>query len=134
MAAKKEFLFSSIAEARKSLPSVGLVLENFQMKSYGITTPLMNDYFPKCKEKLKIRSLNLSNNKITDIQVILNECLNLDALMVSKNFIKTVHFTKPLNNLTKFIIFSNKLTEITGFANTQALRKLNLESNMLKKL
>lgn len=77
MAAKKEFLFGSIAQARKSLPAVGLVLENFQMKNYGITTPLINDYFMKCKEKLKIKSLNLSNNKITDIQVILNECLNL---------------------------------------------------------
>jgi Leucine-rich repeat (LRR) protein len=88
------------------------------MKNYGINTPLINDYFTKCKEKLKIKSLNLSNNKITDIQVILNECLNLEALMVSKNFIKTVKITKPLKNLTKFVIFSNKLTEITGFSNT----------------
>lgn len=96
------------------------------MKNYGITTPLLNDYFSKCKEKLKIKTLNLSNNKINDIQVIVNECSNLEALMVSKNFIKTLNLTKPLSGLSKLVLFSNKISEIKGFNNAPMLKKLNL--------
>lgn len=79
--------------------------ENFAMKNFGLTTNLINDYFGKSLEKLKIKTLNLTNNKLTDIQIILNECLNLEILMLSKNFIKNVVFIKPLKNLTKFVIF-----------------------------
>lgn len=104
------------------------------MKNCGITTPLLNEFFAQNKQKAQIKTLNLSNNKITDIQVILKECLNMEALLVSKNFIKDINIVQPLKNLKKLVAFQNKLAQITGFANVPVLRKLNLQSNFLKKL
>lgn len=54
-----------------------MIQENFQMKNSGITTQLLNEYFTVGKQGARIKVLNVTNNKITDIQSILNECLSL---------------------------------------------------------
>ncbi len=80
------------------------------MKNFGLTTNLIKQYFTKNPIALKIKTLNLNNNKIADASVIFVECLNIENLMVSKNFITNINVTKPLKNLTKLIAFENKIT------------------------
>lgn len=91
-------------------------------------------YFETCPEKQMIKTLNLSNNKITDITIILSECSNVENLIFSKNFIINVKVKKPLKNLSKLILAHNKIEIFEGFENLPALTKLNVEENKIKKL
>ena len=78
------------------------------MKNEGILSTHLK-YFEKCPEKTKIKTLNLSNNKITDIAIILNECVNVENLILAKNFIINIRIKKSLKNLIKLIVPTNKI-------------------------
>ena len=58
--------------------------------------------------------------RLIDKKIILASPLSIpaDEAMELEDVIDVIKITKPLKNLTKFVIFSNKLTEITGFSNT----------------
>ena len=57
------------------------------MKNVGITSGHL-DYFKTCSEKGIIKSINLSDNKIASISAVLENCENIEELIVAKNFIK----------------------------------------------
>lgn len=73
MAQKKDFVYDSLNDVRKTLPDIESVRENFFMKNVGVTTAHL-DYFKTCDERLKVKSINLSNNKIANISVLFESC------------------------------------------------------------
>lgn len=118
---------------RKTLPDIESVRENFYMKNVGVTTAHL-DYFKNCDERLKIKSVNLSDNKIANISALLESCERIEVLIVSENFIKEIRIKKNLPNLTKIIAYSNFITVVEGLEFVPEIQSLNFENNKLKVL
>jgi Leucine-rich repeat (LRR) protein len=84
-------------------------------------------YFNNLAGANHIVEINLSKNKISDINELLIVLPNIQRLIATENYIKSFVPQIKLNELTSIVLKRNLIKEINKIENIPNIEKLNLE-------
>ncbi len=102
-------------------------------KTYGITLKKVYSIYQGgyvLDKDNNIVGLNLSNNKISDIESI-KELKSLQELNLSNNEISDIESIKELKSLQTLSLWSNQISDIESIKELKSLQKLDLSNNKI---
>jgi Leucine-rich repeat (LRR) protein len=79
-----------------------------------------------------VKSLSISNNNISEMEVIFETCKSIEKLDISKNRFKKLRFSSPMPSLVDLNGSENSIERVVNFYNVRKIETLNLKSNKIE--
>ncbi len=74
----------------------------------------------------------ISDNNVSDIDVVFTICKNIEKLNISKNRFSMLRFIVPVPSLVELDASENNIEKIINFYNIRKIETLNLKSNKIE--
>jgi Leucine-rich repeat (LRR) protein len=114
-----------------------LTKNDHQKKSLKMTEMnITNDSLRIIEEHSKwiknIKSLIISDNNVSEMDVVFTVCKNLEKLNISKNRFSMLRFIVAAPSLVELDASENSIEKIVNFYNIRKIETLNLKSNKIE--